>query len=61
MHMGGYDLSYPPCEYVPDYDTAIVAAHGQQRPVLVESTSQGQRDAIQRTIEFLGVVLSKRF
>lgn len=59
--MRRYYLCDTPCQDIPDHDPAIVAAHSQQGPVFIECTGQSQRNAIQRSVKLLWVILSKRF
>lgn len=59
--MSRYYLRNTPCQDIPDHDPAIVAAHSQQGPVFIKRTGQSQRNAIQRSVKLLRVILSKRF
>ena len=51
------DLGNPSRQEVPDDKSAVVAADGQQGAVAVELAANGHRDAVQRPIVLLGVVL----
>ena len=51
------DLGNPSRQEVPDDEPAVVAADGQQGAVAVELAANGHRDAVQRPIVLLGVVL----
>lgn len=61
MHMGRNNLGNAPRQKIPDYNAAIIASHGQKGSVFVKGTRHGQRNAIQRAVELLWVVLSERF
>lgn len=61
MHVGGDDLGNAAREKVPDDDAAVVAADRQQGAVLVVRAGGGQRDAVQRAVELLRIVLAERF
>lgn len=61
MYVRRNDLGDASCEKVPDDDTTVIASDGQQRAVFVEHTRDGQRNAIKRSVELLGIVLAKGF
>lgn len=44
------DFGDAPCEEVPDDDSAIVAAHSQQRSPAVEGAGKGHADTVQSAI-----------
>lgn len=61
MNMSWYNLCDSSRQKVPNNDATVIATNGQKGAVFVEDTSDGQWDAVQGTIEFLGIVLSERF
>jgi hypothetical protein len=49
------------CQEIPDNESSVVAADGEEGTVPIELAAYGHRDAIESAIVLLGVILTKRF
>ena len=61
VHVRRDDLGDAARQEVPDDDAAVVAADGQQGALAVERAGDGARDAVERAVKLLRVVLAERF
>ena len=61
VDVGGDNLGDPPGQKVPDHDPPVIAAHSEQCSEPVEAAGDCHGDTVQRSIELLRIILTKRF